>query len=218
MEAEIFVDTEQRKRQLVQACHDGDVSQVRRLIRDPRNKLDINASTKCRFQGTPLTAAAGSGQVEIVKILLSLRKDLDPNVKDGFGRSAYYYALKANHTDVLKHLNKDSRHRVSTVTEAMMECPLESVEPVQLPMPVPAKPADNTTGFGQIFSHIKSTVPTSFFFGDKSADSDVVEQEIHEVIFPESASEEEMADYLAIEFTLEPQWRSGHRKSDDMKK
>jgi len=167
--AEIFIDAEQRRRQLVQACQEGDVSQVRRLIRDPRT--DVNASTKCRFQGTPLTAAAGSGQTEVVKVLLSSRKDLDPNIKDGFGRSAYYYALKGNHADVMKHLNKDKRHRPATATEAMMECPLESVDqppPVQLTKPVKSAKISVNNSLGKSVAQSTTSMPTKNINSGKS--------------------------------------------------
>lgn len=176
---------DQAHQQLVAACRDGDVSRVRRLVRDPRHKLDVNAGTKSRFQGTPLTAAAGAGHADVVKTLLSLRKDLDPNVTDGFGRSAYYYALKANHADVLRQLNKDTRHRPSTVTQAMMECPLESVDP-PLPSSVPA-----ATSVPKKNNHLKKRPP--------QAEPEVV---IYEVTFPDWATDQDMEDYILGELEV----------------
>ena len=90
---------------LLVACQNGDISQVRRLLKDPRIRrkdlIDINLNVEnryvlnkwwllksCRannlytlwlrlifrpFQGTALTAAAGSGDSDVVKALLSLR-------------------------------------------------------------------------------------------------------------------------------------------------
>ena len=39
------------------------------------------------------------------------------------------YVFQGNHTEVMRLLNNDPRHQISTVTEAMLECPLESVDP-----------------------------------------------------------------------------------------
>ena len=98
---------------------------------------------------------------------------MNPNVKDGFGRSPYYYALKVtwlamqpdiiwcgcnwcrmdrvhvfqgNHTEVMRLLNNDPRHQISTVTEAMLECPLESVDPPLPNTQMAVQPVKNKKG------------------------------------------------------------------------
>lgn len=104
---------------LVKACRDGDAMQVRKLALDPRfkDKIDINGCPN-RLAGTPLTAAAVSGHLDIVKIILK-NKSVDPNRADGFGKTAYYHAMKMSHKDIEKVLIADKRMKMSTVTSAM---------------------------------------------------------------------------------------------------
>ena len=105
---------------LVEACSSGDVSRIRRLALDPRQKsIDINASVR-RFRGTPLTAAAASGSLGAVQAVLH-HPDVDPNRPDDFGRSAYFYALRSDNHEVMKVLKNDRRLKVRTITQAMMD-------------------------------------------------------------------------------------------------
>jgi len=190
---------------LLVACQNGDISQVRRLLKDPRIRrkdlIDINLNVENRpFQGTALTAAAGSGDSDVVKALLSLRKDLDPNVKDGFGRSPYYYALKGNHTEVMRLLNNDPRHQISTVTEAMLECPLESVDPPLPNTQMAVQPVKNKKG------NKGTVIPFSFTSYPPSADFSTTESTLSgepydssyicQLEFPPGTTDQQMEEYI----------------------
>ena len=92
--------------------------------------------------------------------------------------------MQANYPEVLRQLNKDSRHRPSTVTQAMMECPIESVDP-PLPLPVPAAAKQDPFVTKTNHNHQKIREP---------------EAVVYELIFLDGTTEQEMEDYILEQF------------------
>lgn len=60
-------------------------------------------------------------------------------MKDGFGHSAYFYAMSRGDQEMLKLLREDPRLKISTITEAMKQCPMEDSVEEEFNIPVPTK-------------------------------------------------------------------------------
>jgi ankyrin repeat protein len=84
---------------IVEAAHNGDLEEVRRLVQQDRGLLDANHG----WHGyTPLTAAAWGGHVEVVRYLLEEGAQVDLHDERGF--SALGCACKNGHTEATRLL------------------------------------------------------------------------------------------------------------------
>jgi len=85
---------------LINACDDGNIELVKRLIEKGANvnfENDYEESLS-----TPLTASVNQGNIDIIKLLI--KNDVDINTQEEDGSSALHYAVQSGNTNVIKLL------------------------------------------------------------------------------------------------------------------
>ena len=87
-----------RERELIDACINGDIGKVRRLLRHVN--IDINMGSE---YGTPLCIVSYNGRSGIVRELLS-RPGIDVNLATKEGSTPLYYAVQEGYVEVIKLL------------------------------------------------------------------------------------------------------------------